>query len=104
MTWQGSFDFSLVSTREMGAVVGVISADTAVAHLAGALGVLTWTLLPYVPDWRGLLQRRDTPWYPTMRLFRQHEYGNWQHVFERVAQELHADVEHGVWDKRLADS
>jgi tetratricopeptide (TPR) repeat protein len=68
----------------------VISSDTAVAHLAGALGVPVWIALPLLPDWRWLLEREDSPWYPTMRLFRQTQYGNWDDVFERMAQELKA--------------
>jgi hypothetical protein len=63
----------------------VISVDTAVVHLAGALGVAVWTALAFVPDWRWLLHREDSPWYPTMRLFRQPELGNWKDVFERMA-------------------
>jgi tetratricopeptide (TPR) repeat protein len=66
----------------------VICSDTAVAHLAGALGVTVWVALPLVPDWRWLLQRPDSPWYPTMRLFRQRRQGNWDDVFELMAQAL----------------
>ena len=66
----------------------VISADTAVAHLAGALGKPVWTLISYVPDWRWLLGREDSPWYPTMRLFRQPGMGEWGPVIEKVAEEL----------------
>jgi hypothetical protein len=66
----------------------VITSDTAIAHLAGALGVPVWVALPLVPNWRWLLHREDSPWYPTMRLFRQTERGNWQQVFERMVGEL----------------
>ncbi len=62
----------------------VITCDTAVAHLGGALGRPTWILLKHVPDWRWLLDRSDSPWYPTVRLFRQEARGDWEPVFLRV--------------------
>ncbi|MEG3937865.1 tetratricopeptide repeat protein [Microcoleus sp. S36b_A3] len=66
----------------------VIAVDTAVAHLAGALGKPVWILLAFSPDWRWLLEREDSPWYPTARLFRQAQRGDWEGVFDRVAQSL----------------
>ena len=66
----------------------VITVDTAVAHLAGALAAPVWLILPHVPDWRWLLERPDSPWYPTMRLFRQERPGDWHAVFARLAEEL----------------
>ncbi|MEG4519068.1 MULTISPECIES: tetratricopeptide repeat protein [unclassified Microcoleus] len=68
----------------------VISVDTAVAHLAGALGKAVWILLAFSPDWRWLLEREDSPWYPTARLFRQDQRGDWEDVFDRVAEALGA--------------
>ena len=62
----------------------VISVDTAVAHLAGSMGTPVWTLLAYDSDWRWLIDRNDSPWYPSMKLFRQAEYGNWQSIFTQV--------------------
>jgi tetratricopeptide (TPR) repeat protein len=62
----------------------IISVDTAVAHLAGALGKPVWMLLPFVPDWRWMLDREDSPWYPTMRLFRQDSPGDWGPVIQRL--------------------
>jgi len=66
----------------------VITVDTAVAHLAGALGRPVWLLLPYAPDYRWMLERADSPWYPTMRLFRQAGFGNWDAVIGRVSAAL----------------
>ena len=66
----------------------VISADTAVAHLAGAMGKPVWTMLPYAPDWRWMLDRDDSPWYPTMRLFRKTPCEPWPPLIERVRSEL----------------
>jgi tetratricopeptide (TPR) repeat protein len=66
----------------------VICVDTSVAHLTGALGRPVWTLLPYCSDWRWLLGRDDSPWYPGMRLFRQRQRGNWSEVFGELRQEL----------------
>lgn len=68
----------------------VITSDTAVAHLAGGLGVPVWVALPYAADWRWLLDRDDSPWYPTMRLFRQRTPGDWAEVFNRIAD--HIDI------------
>jgi hypothetical protein len=62
----------------------VISADTSVAHLAGAIGKPAWILIPLAPDFRWLLAREDSPWYPTARLFRQRQLGDWNSVLERV--------------------
>ena len=65
-----------------------ISVDTSVAHLAGTLGVPTWLLLPYTPDFRWLLEREDSPWYPSMRLFRQREDRDYAGVMARVRDAL----------------
>jgi tetratricopeptide (TPR) repeat protein len=66
----------------------VIGVDTAVVHLAGAMAARVWTLLPKSPDWRWLLDREDSPWYPTMRLFRQDKLGDWTHPVTRAAREI----------------
>lgn len=66
----------------------IISVDTSVAHLAGALGKPVWTLLPFVPDWRWMLNRDDSPWYPTMKLFRQPSPGDWQSVIKSIKKTL----------------
>jgi len=66
----------------------VISVDTAVAHLAGGMGKQTWTLLAFASEWRWLMGRDDSPWYPSMRLFRQKSAGDWGDVVEAVGEEL----------------
>ena len=66
----------------------IITSDTAIAHLAGAFAKPVWTLLPWVPDWRWFLDRDDSPWYPSMRLFRQPAAGNWDAVFKDLSQAL----------------
>ena len=66
----------------------IISVDTSVAHLAGTLDKPVWALLCFDPDWRWLLERDDSPWYPTMRLFRQTEIGDWAGVITRVGEAL----------------
>jgi hypothetical protein len=81
-------DAFLDTTAMMQACDLVITADTAPAHLAGALGVPVWVALKHVPDWRWFLGRDDSPWYPGMRLFRQLQTGDWAGVFDRVAGEL----------------
>jgi len=66
----------------------VITIDNSTAHLAGALGVPVWVLLPFARDWRWLQARDDSPWYPTMRLFRQPRRGDWQSVVQGVQSAL----------------
>lgn len=74
----------LDEAAELSSLDLLISVDTLSAHLAGALGVRTWTLLPFESDWRWMEHRADSPWYPTMRLFRQLRSGDWQDVIENV--------------------
>jgi ADP-heptose:LPS heptosyltransferase len=68
----------------------VITIDSAVAHLAGALGKPVWVLLPFERDWRWLRDREDSPWYPSMRLFQQAQRGDWEELFARVLAALNA--------------
>jgi len=85
-------DLGLTSFLETASVIAgldlVITVDTAVAHLAGALGKPVWLLLQHSPDWRWFLDRADTPWYPTMKLFRQTERGKWETPILSVAEAL----------------
>jgi hypothetical protein len=74
---------ALVSTLDL-----VISTDTSIAHLAGAMGKPVWILLPALADWRWMQDRETTPWYPTARLFRQHAPGDWPELLERVRHAL----------------
>ena len=88
----------------------VITVDTMVAHLAGALGKRVWVLLPFAPDWRWLLDRSDSPWYPDARLFRQTSEGDWEEVFTRVRSSLlhamtnrnHMNTDHTDTDRDLS--
>jgi tetratricopeptide (TPR) repeat protein len=86
-------DAFLDTAAAMMALDLVVSVDTAAAHLAGALGRPVWIALKSVPDWRWLLDRADTPWYPTARLFRQRQPGDWPGVFAAIAAALKAEVE-----------
>jgi hypothetical protein len=89
MVWLGE---SLTDFADTAAVMRtldlVISVDTAPAHLAGALGLPVWTMLPYAADWRWLMDREDSPWYPTMRLFRQSRRCDWSTVISTIRDEL----------------
>jgi ADP-heptose:LPS heptosyltransferase len=66
----------------------IISVDTNVAHLGGALGRKTWVLLPFHPDWRWLSARTDSPWYPTIKLYRQDGVGDWSGALFRLREDL----------------
>ena len=92
----GDFTADLTDFAETAALIScldlVITVDTSVAHLAGALGCPTWILLPFTPDFRWLLDRDDSPWYPTARLFRQTRAGDYESVIERVRRELRAQI------------
>jgi ADP-heptose:LPS heptosyltransferase len=80
----------------------VVTVDTATAHLAGALGVPLWIALTAVPDWRWQLDRKDSPWYPSARLFRQKKAGDWAEVFESIATEIDHARQTGARTRRTA--
>ena len=86
------FDSGPDAFRDSAAIINnldlVITSDTAIAHLAGALGCPTWVALKHVPDWRWMLEGSDSPWYPTMRLFRQKKRDDWEAVFNEMHREL----------------
>jgi len=84
-------DLFVDTAAAMAACDLVITPDTSTAHLAGALGVPTWVALPYVADWRWLMGRSYSPWYPGARLFRQQERGVWEGVFAEMADALRAE-------------
>jgi hypothetical protein len=71
----------------------VITSDTAPAHLAGALGVPVWVALSSAPEWRWMLDRNDSPWYPSMRLFRQQQRRDWPQLFRAMAVDLSREIE-----------
>jgi tetratricopeptide (TPR) repeat protein len=100
-------DYERATWTDMVAVLAgldlVIAVDTSLVHLAGALGVPVWLALAFTPDWRWLLNREDSPWYSTMRLFRQPQPGDWQAVAQRLAFELESwarAAAHGTARKR----
>jgi ADP-heptose:LPS heptosyltransferase len=90
--WDGSSrDRDLAETAALVATLDlVITTDTSIAHLAGAMGKPVWILLPHLADWRWMEQTETTPWYPTARLLRQSKPGDWAEVIERVIEELAA--------------
>jgi tetratricopeptide (TPR) repeat protein len=91
-----SFDDDLMDFKSTAALCEcmdlVLSVDTSLLHLSGALGKRTWLLLPYVPDWRWMRDREDTPWYPSVKLYRQPTRGDWTSVFNRVAADLRREL------------
>lgn len=90
--WTGELDDFADTAALLANLDLVICVDTAVAHLAGAMARPVWLMLPFAPDWRWMLEREDSPWYPTMRLFRQTSAGNWEGVVRRVVEELRKRV------------
>jgi len=106
--WGEGFDDFSDTAAAIASLDLIISIDTSVAHLAGALGKPVWLLLPKVPDWRWLLHRPDTPWYASMRLFRQKQSGDWRSVVAAVGAMLdryrHVQKKQTVWSKFCINS
>ncbi len=96
VTFEEDFDKSRGRFMDTAAVIKnldlVITVDTSIAHLSAAIGTPVWTILPEPPDWRWMLDRTDTPWYPNMRLFRQPERGAWDPVMKQIVSELERTV------------
>lgn len=96
ITFEENFDQSRGRFMDTAAVIKnldlVITVDTSIAHLSAAIGTPVWTLLPEPADWRWMIKRTDTPWYPNMRLFRQTKHGDWDTVIHTICQELEALV------------
>src|SRR3954447_13372263 len=90
----------LTDFGETAALIGnldlIITVDTAVGHLAGALGKPAWILIPKAADWRWLLEREDSPWYPSVRLFRQHKPGDWDEPLRRLRAALGEELDRAV--------
>jgi ADP-heptose:LPS heptosyltransferase len=91
-TFDASFDVDYGSFEDTAAVMHhldlVLTIATSIAHLAGALGVPVWVMLPHMPDWRWMHDRQYSPWYPTMQLFRQYTSGNWPEIMQQIKQEI----------------
>ena len=90
--FEGDFDESHGRFMDTAAIMKnldlIITVDTAIAHLAGGLGVPVWVILPFPAEWRWLEDRADSPWYSTMHLFRQKKFGDWESLFEEVKNAL----------------
>jgi tetratricopeptide (TPR) repeat protein len=97
LDWGSTLDTTSGAFMDTAAVMSgldlVISSDTGTAHLAGGLGVPVWLAVAHAPEWRWMLERKDCPWYPTMRLFRQRATGDWSDVFEAMREELAVQVQ-----------
>ena len=82
-TWDFLENASIIENCDL-----IITSDTAIAHLAGALGYPTWVALKKIPEWRWMLDGYESPWYPSMKLYRQKERGNWEEIFETIKKDL----------------